>query len=115
MRSPFVGGRLLLFVGGRCPLSVLGVVCGRRVSFVGSGARSGCWVLFVSAGFLFVGTELSFVGCGARSRVVHVCGWGGCCLWVGCHLWVRWHHVVCCVITVSEIGQEEGGHGTHYE
>jgi hypothetical protein len=76
MHSPFVGGRSLLFVGGGCPLLVLGVVRGRRVSFVGGGARSGCWVLFVGAGFLFVGAELLFVGCGAHSHVVHVCGWG---------------------------------------
>jgi hypothetical protein len=82
---------------------------GAESSFVGGGARSGCWALFV-------GAESSLVGGGARSRAVHARGWGahllvgGCCSWegcswmLGCRLWARWCQVVCRVVTVSEIG-----------
>jgi hypothetical protein len=89
-------GTGVLFVGGES-------------SFVGGGARSGCWELFV-------GTGISFVGGGAHSPVVHVCGWaarswvGGCCSWVlGCRLWAQWCRVVCCVVTISKIRWDEGG------
>jgi hypothetical protein len=69
------------------------VVCGAlfvgaELSFVGGGACSGCWALFVGTGrclsalgvvcrhwALFVGAGFPFVGCGACSRAVHVRGW----------------------------------------
>jgi hypothetical protein len=88
---------------------VLGIVRGRAPGHrLWAVSHSGCWALFVG------GCELSVVGSGARSRAVHIRGWG-CCSWEGCSwvlaccLWAWWCRVVCRVVTVSEIGWDEGG------
>jgi hypothetical protein len=100
------------------------VGCGHCVAVVGAGVCSGCWVLFVGAGFSLVGAKLSFVGGGAHSVAVHIHGWGGgggrCCsacsacswvggllLFVGYGLVFVGAVVLCCVVTISEIGWGE--------
>jgi hypothetical protein len=81
-----VGARRLGAGGRRWPyaLAIRRWGCS-KLSFVGGGARSGCWAWFVGTGFPFVGAELSFMGGGTRSRAVHVCGcWvRGRCTFVG--------------------------------
>jgi hypothetical protein len=83
-----------------------------ELSFVGGGARSGCWAWFVGTGFLFVGAELSFMGSGTCSRAVHVRGRGAVVR--GCWVVVcgRGGAVSCVMVTVSEIGWD--GVGTHH-